>query len=299
MPQQTVSTRRERRVSNPAHEERHRATARFNLLRLLTYLLVYGVGLLMLGPFLWMIFTAVKPTPEIVAIPIRWLPSHLTLEHFSRIFQFAPFGRYLLNSFGVTLICTICDILVASVVGYGFAKFKFSGATVIFVTMLTGLMVPFSVRMLPVYRLIAALHLADTYAGLIVPNVTSILAIFLMRQFLVSFPTEVLESGRLDGASEIRIFASLVFPNTKPILSAIGIFKFVYYWNDFLWPLVVINSPSKRTIPVGIAMFVGRQYLEYGPFMAAASISILPILVVTMVLQRYFVRGVMMTGLKG
>jgi multiple sugar transport system permease protein len=260
---------------------------------------LYGVGLLIIAPFVWMALTAVKPTREILAIPFKWLPSSITFEHVRYIFEFAPFQLYLLNSLLIALVCTASDVVVAAVVGYGFAKFGFHGSRVLFMMLLTGLMVPFSVRLLPLFRLIVALGLTNTYAGVILPNLASILGIFLLRQFLMSFPTEIQESGRLDGASEPRIFLSLVFANTKPMLAAVGIFKFVFYWNDFLWPLVVINSEAKRTITVGMAMYIGKQYLEYGPFMAAATVSIVPILVVSVALQRYIIKGVILTGLKG
>jgi multiple sugar transport system permease protein len=267
--------------------------------RVLLTLFLYAVGSLIVAPFVWMVLTAIKPTPEILAIPFKWFPSRITLEHIRYIFQFAPFQLYLLNSLIIASASTASDIIVAAVVGYGFAKFRFTGSRVLFLMLLTGLMIPFSVRLLPLFRMIVALGLTDTYAGVILPNMASILGIFLLRQFLTSFPTEIQESGRLDGASEPRIFLSLVFANTKPMLAAVGIFKFVFYWNDFLWPLVVISSPARRTITVGMAMYIGKQYLEYGPFMAAAMVSIVPILVVSVALQRWIIKGVVLTGLKG
>jgi multiple sugar transport system permease protein len=288
-----------RNISSNYPRRANKSSDKNLLARILLNLILYAIGLAILFPFIWMLITAVKPTPEIIAIPFKWLPSHITIDHFLYIFQFAPFGLYMTNSLIITVASTLFDVFVAAIVGYGFAKFRFYGSNALFMIILTGLMIPFSIRLLPLYRLILALGLSNTRTGVVLPNFTSILGIFLMRQFLLSFPSEIQESGRLDGASEPRIFFSLVFANTIPMLAAVGIFKFVYYWNDFLWPLVVINSETKRTITIGLAMYVGRNYLEYGPFMAAAMTSIVPIIVVSVALQRYIIKGVVLTGLKG
>ncbi len=283
-----------RRTRSPGRLRAGRLAGRGALLSLIAL-----VGVTMVIPFYWMFVTSFKNDPEIFTIPIKWWPSKATLKQYVAVFHAAPFGRYLVNSFVVSGVCVATSLFFATMTGYAFAKFRVRGANLIFVIILSGLMVPFSVRLIPLYIMMARLKLNDTLLGVMGPNLLSILGIFLMKQYITALPDDLADFARIDGAGEFRIFTRIIMPLSMPAMSALGIFKFMFTWNDFIWPLVMLNDVNKRTATVGLAMFSGFYTTYYGQFMAASVVSVIPILVVYMFFQRQIIQGIALTGLKG
>lgn len=267
------------------------------------FLLIFGVGsvVIMLGPFIWMICSSLKTPAEIITFPPTLIPKQPTFENFVRIFTDTKikFGLFFLNSVYISTVVTLTAMLTSAFVGYIFAKFKFWGQNVIFLVILSGLMVPFAIRMLPLYLFMVKLHLVDTRAALILPGLYSSYGIFLMRQFMHSIPNELRDAARIDGCLEFRIFWSIILPLSKPALAALAVFIFMWNWNDFVWPLIILQSMKKFTLPLGLAMFSNQWFTEYGPIMAGAAVSVIPILMVFLVVQRRFIEGINITGSKG
>lgn len=272
---------------------------------LLKSIVLYGIlGLgasVMLLPFAWMILSSFMSPQEVIARPLTWFPSELRFENYQALSNAIPLGRMYLNSAMVTTLTTLGILLTSSMAGYGFAKFVFPGRDVLFVLVLATMMIPFFVVLVPVFYLVSQLGWIDTYAGLIVPNIVTGFGIFLMRQYMLSLPDEVLDAARIDGASEFEIYWRIALPLSTPVLGALGILAFVYQWNNFLWPLVVARSSEMWTVPVGLNSL--RVYASSAEVinqqMAGAALAILPVMTVFLLLQRYFVRGIALTGLKG
>lgn len=256
-----------------------------------------AVAVLTAAPFLWMLSTSLKPGADVFASPPKWIPDPLTLHAYRVALTQLPFGRYLFNSVLVTLTIVASNVVFATVAAYAFAKLRFPGRDVIFFTLLLTLMIPYQVNLIPLYRMMVRLHEisphlgVDTYFGLIAPNAVGVFGIFLMRQFLASIPDSVLEAARLDGASELRIITRIVFPLARPGIAAMAIFVFLNSWNDFLWPLLVIDSDNMRTLPVGLALLQRRNTVVWPETMAGVVITVVPMLIVFAVLQRRFVEG--------
>jgi len=270
--------------------------------RLPTRLLAYAFLLLglvpMLLPFAWMLSSAFKPLPEVMQVPPTWIPRHPTWDNFTAVFRQFPFGRYLLNSLIVAAVVVGAVLLVSAVAGYAFAKFEFPGRDLIFLAMLASLMVPFQVRMIPLYLMAIRLHLVDTLTGVSFPWLFDAFGIFLMRQFMRTVPSELIEAARIDGAGEPYIFVRIVLPLVRPALAALGIFTLVGNWEEFLWPLIVTTSEASRTLPVGLQSF-SEQYMSNIHWqMAGAMIAVAPLVVAFFLFQRQFIQGIALSGLK-
>ncbi|MDR5696018.1 MAG: carbohydrate ABC transporter permease [Armatimonadota bacterium] len=270
----------------------------YRWLKTLTYLLL-TLGLVpMLLPFLWMVSSAFKTLPEVMQVPPTWFPKQPILENFVAVFTQFPFARYILNSVAVAAIVVFGVTIVSAMAGYAFSKFTFPGRDVLFIAMLASLMVPFQVRMIPLYLMSIKFHLVDTIAGLSFPWLFDAFGIFLMRQFMQTIPTELIEAARIDGASELRIFWTILLPLVKPALAALGIFTLVGNWEEFLWPLIVTTSDASRTIPVGLQRF-SEQYMSNIHWqMAAATVAVTPLIIAFLLFQRQFIQGIALTGLK-
>lgn len=258
---------------------------------------------IMLIPFITMISTALKETKELLAVPQTMIPRHPTLENFSTSWQAAPFGRYYINSLFVSSVLTASCLFFSSLTGYAFSKFRFRGHKLMFFLILGTMMVPFQVVMIPLYVMMAKIGWADTYQGLIVPSMITSFGVFLMRQYIGSIPGELIDAARIDGCGELHIYWGIILPNIKPALAALAIYTFTVTWDEFLWPFIIISSTNLRTIPLGLAMFESRvemmQMLTWNILIAASLIAMLPVLVAFLFLQKYFVRGMTFTGLKG
>ena len=251
-------------------------------------------------PLVWMALTSLKSVPEIQRVPLQVLPDRWSnLENYREVFARQPFGRFLLNSAVVASTSALSSALVSSLAGYGFAKFRFRGHGVLFFAIVGILMVPFQSVVVPLYLWINRLGLLDTYAGLLAPDLVSVFGVFLMRQAIEVVPTDYVDAARIDGASELGIFWRVILPAVKPAIATLVIVKFMWTWNELFWPLVVVNSPTMRVVTLGLVSFTNMYFIEYNLVTAAAVVSVLPILAVFLAGQRWIVRGVVMSGLKG
>lgn len=269
------------------------------LLSSAAYLVVGIFVVISLTPFVWMLSTALKEGPEILVMPPYLIPKRLAWENFAAVMEKAPFVRFFFNSLVQGVIATFTTVMVAAMMGYVFAKYRFRGRDVLFVMVLSSLMLPEIVRIIPVYLMITDWGWQDTYTALIVPELVTGFAVFLMRQFMLGVPDELIDAARIDGASELRIWGQIVLPLCTPALAALTIFRFTHNWDNFLWPLVVIQRPDMRTVPLGLALFQGEfQTVAYHYAMAATLIAILPVVIIFLLLQRQFIRGIALTGLR-
>ncbi|ASW54977.1 carbohydrate ABC transporter permease [Plantactinospora sp. KBS50] len=259
-----------------------------------------GLGLLAVaGPFVWMALSSVKPEREIRAVPPTWWPGTITLENFRELFARLDFPLYFFNSALVATLVTAGNLLFCSLVGYALAKLSYPGKRALLLAVLGMLMVPGMVTFVPQFVLVSNMGLTNSYAGLILPFLVGPFGVFLMRQFLQSIPDDLIEAARVDGAGEFRIFWRVVLPLCRPALATLGILTFLASWNNFLWPLVVATTEDKYTLPVALALYsVGQNRTDYGLLLAGAVVVVLPVLVVFLVLQRHFLRGIATTGLK-
>lgn len=266
--------------------------------RALIYGLLAVAAVPMALPLVWMLSSALKPLPEVMVVPPTWIPRQPTFDNFVVVFTQLPFGRYLLNSVVVAAIVVVGVVVTSSMAGYAFAKFPFRGRELLFMAMLASLMVPFQVRMIPLYLMAIKLRLVNTLAGVSFPWLFDAFGIFLMRQFMRTIPTDLIEAARIDGASEPRIFFTIVLPLTRPALAALAIFTLVANWEEFLWPLIVTNSDASRTLPVGLQSFSDQYIANIHWQMAGATVAVAPLLVAFFVFQRQFIQGIALTGLK-
>jgi len=266
--------------------------------RVLTYALVTAGAVATATPFVWLILSSFKSLQEVVLFPPTFLPKKPVLSNFVEVFRMIPFGRYYLNSVITSVIPTAATVLTSSMTGMGFAKYRFAGRSLLFWIILSTMMVPFPATIVPLYVMVSRAGLVNTYAGLIVVGLSSAFGIFMMRQFIMSIPDELLDAARIDGAGEFRIFLQIVMPLTKPAVATLTLFTFTGHWGAYIWPLIVVNSDRLRTLPLAIPYFSG-QYLSFQNLINAASLmAIAPVLVLFLFTQRYFVQGITLTGLK-
>jgi ABC-type glycerol-3-phosphate transport system permease component len=269
-------------------------------LRWLTTLAVACGAIIVFFPFFWMAITSLKTAPEIQRVPLQIAPDNwLYFSNYIDVFKREPFFRYLLNSTIVASIAAISSVVVSSLAGFGFAKYHFPGRDIFFLAILGILMVPFQSVVVPLYVWMNELGLLDTYMGIVAPDLVSVFGVFLMRNAIEAIPNDYIDAARIDGASELRIFFLVVLPSVKPAIATLLIIKFMWSWNEFFWPMVVTTSPQMKVVTIGLMSFTNMYYIDYNLLTAAAVISILPILVIFVVLQRWVVQAVVMSGLKG
>jgi multiple sugar transport system permease protein len=259
--------------------------------------LVVG-AVLFLAPFLWMILASFKTAQEIVQVPPTVWPVHPTLANYGSVLSAMPLGTFYRNSLTVTTTVTLSVLVTSSLAGYIFAKFEFFGRNVLFVLILSTLMIPFQVVLIPTYMIVNALGLLNTLGALIVPSLVNVFGIFLMRQYIENLPSEYIDAGRIDGASEWGIYSRIILPQTRPALAALAIFTFMASWNDYLWPLIVINDQDKMTLPLALAFFNSAHGIRYDLTLTAATLVVIPVVIVFLILQRQFIQGIALTGLK-
>ena len=266
---------------------------------LLLHLALALVAISTLLPLIWMISASVMPAGEATTDPPPFFPSRVTLEHYQTLFTRLDLGRHLLNSLLVALAATFLSLLFNSMAGYAFAKLRFPGRDRLFAILVGALAIPGQVGMLPLFLLTREMGLVNTYSGVLVPTLVSILGIFLIRQFALSIPDELLDAARIDGAGELRIFFSIVLPLSRPILATLALLTFMNTWNDFLWPLIVLTDESMQTMPVALAGLVGERALDTELMMAGAVLTVMPVLLVFLALQRHYIEGILMGSVKG
>jgi ABC-type glycerol-3-phosphate transport system permease component len=251
-------------------------------------------------PFFWMAVTSLKTPPEIIRVPLQVAPDNwLNLDNYREVFQRENFIRYLFNSALVASIAAVSSLVVSALAGYGFAKFHFPGRDAFFLAIVGILMVPFQSVVVPLYLWVNRFGLLDTYLGIVAPDLVSVFGVFLMRQAIEVIPNDYMDAARIDGCSELGIFFKVILPSVKPAIATLLIIKFMWNWNEFFWPLVVVNSPTMRVVTIGLMSFTNIYFIEYNLLTAAAVISILPILLIFLCLQRWVVQAVVMSGLKG
>ncbi len=266
---------------------------------LINYLVLGAGAILMIVPFIWMISTSFKPQAETVSFPPRLFPINPTISNYIDVFDRANMGQLYWNTTFISVIKTIFNIYTSALLGYIFGKFVFRGRDIIFYILLSTWIIPFEVYLIPLYLMTVQVGWADTFTALIVPEIFTIYAMFMFRQFMYTIPTELIDAARIDGAGEWYIFHRIIIPLSRAALFTLIAFYFMWNWNDFLWPLVVISSHDKYVITVGLATFVGEFWNQYGVIMAGASLAIIPILALFIAVQRFIIEGVVLTGLKG
>lgn len=265
---------------------------------LLTIILL-GLSYLFLFPFLWMLSSSIKTEKEMFTFPIKWIPSEMRWDNYKRAWELGDFGTYYFNSVKVSVIVTIGQIITSILAGYAFAKIKFKGRNILFLAYLGTMMVPFQVVMIPQFIIFRNLNLTNTHWALILPGLFSAFGTFLLRQFFMDIPDELSEAARIDGCSDLGILIKIIVPLSLPAITTLGIFTLRWTWNDFLAPLLYINDVKLKTIPLGLAQFKMENITLYTLIMAGAVISMLPIIIAYIFAQKYFVRGIAMTGIKG
>lgn len=263
------------------------------------YVICILLAIVFAGPFIWMLSSALKPANEIFASPPVLISPNSSLDNFGQVFEQAPFGRYMFNSFFVATTVTLVALLLHSMAGYALARLEFPGKRIVFVGILTTLMIPFYTILIPLALLVTNLGWINTYLALIVPVIPHAFGIFWLRQFFLGLPTELEEAARIDGAGRIRIFFQIALPLARPVLAALAVFFFLANWDAFLWPLVAANAPEMRMVQVGIQSFTGEHGSAWQLIMAASVVAILPTLILFFGLQRFIVASVKLTGLKG
>ena len=258
-----------------------------------------AASLLAVGPFLWLLGTSFKGSEELFANPPTIVPRDFVLENYSGVWNAVPFARYLLNSTVVVAGSVLLNVLVGALAGYALARYRFPGRGLFFALVLGAMMLPREVVIIPVYTNVLKMGLADTLAGVILPFAVEGFGIFLMRQAFLAVPREVEEAGLMDGASPLRLWWSVMLPMTAPSLAALTVFTFIGTWGDFLWPLVVLTDDRLYTLPVALAGLFGEHVQDTELMMAGAVVTVLPVMIVFLVLQRYYVAGITAGGLKG
>jgi multiple sugar transport system permease protein len=269
--------------------------------RVVVWTLLVAGALVMLLPFLWLVSTSLKEQRQIFVYPPQWIPDPIRWQNYPEALTSLPFARYTLNTLIITSLTMIGVLLTSSLCAYGFARLRFPGRDLIFMVLLSTLMLPYAVIMIPQYIMFKYLGWIDTYLPLVVPFWFGggIFNVFLLRQFFRTIPADLTEAARIDGASELRIYWRIMLPLAGPALAVVAIFTFINTWNDFLGPLIYLSSQTKYTMALGLASFKGLYATQWHYLMAASTVMVIPIIVLFFLAQRYFVQGIVMTGTKG
>ncbi|MEI6054493.1 MAG: carbohydrate ABC transporter permease [Lentisphaerota bacterium] len=244
-------------------------------------------------PFYWMFVSATHPTADFFSFPPKLLPGTYLMENLRNLDKSIGIGRVLFNSFFVSIIFVFFNLLISSITGYAFAKYKFKFKNFLFIAILVTMMLPGQSKLVPLFEIMSNLHLINTYGAVIIPDIASAFGIFLMRQNMLSIPDSLIEAARIDGAGELRIFYKIVLPTMKPALAALGIYMFMFQWGNFMWQLIILSDASMKTLPVALSGLKGMSRIDYGQIMTGASLSVIPVLVVFLFLQKYFISGIL------
>jgi multiple sugar transport system permease protein len=263
------------------------------------HLLLITGSVVMLVPFAWMLSTSLKEAGDVFIYPPQWIPQPVQWENYKETVTVMPFGRFYLNSAIQAVSVTVLQLLTASLAAFAFARLRFRGRDALFMLYLATMMIPFPVTMIPNFVIMRYLNWIDTFRALILPPAFSAFSTFLLRQYFMSIPIEMDDAARVDGASSFRIWWQIILPLSGPALVTLAIFTFLGQWNNFLWPLIVTNSEEMRTLPVGLATFQGQYSVQWNLLMAGSVIAVLPILVIYIAGQKWFVRGITLTGMGG
>ncbi len=266
--------------------------------KILLYGILIGLAAITLAPLAWMLSASFMPRGEASTFPPPFLPKNFTLEHYVDLFTRGNAARYLFNSAFLSVAVTVVSLIINSMAGYAFAKYRFKGKDSLFKLLVSSMVIPAQVTMLPLFLMLNKMGFINTYMGVIIPGMAGIFGIFLIRQFAMSIPDSLIEAARIDGASDFRIYWSLILPLCKPILITLAIFTFMGTWNDFLWPLIVMTDDSMYTLPVALANLSLEHVQDTELMMAGSVMTILPILILFVAVQKYYIEGIMAGGLK-
>lgn len=281
--------------------------------RLALYTVLIVTSVLMIVPFVWMVSTSLKPDYQIFEFPPTWIPRELNWNNYIDAWQKAHFSRYAFNTAAYAIFATLGQVTLCSMAGYSFARLRFPGQNILFVLVLATMMIPFQMLLIPLFVILkrwplvggnnllgtGGTGLIDTLVGLTLPSTISAFGIFLVRQFSLTLPSELADAARMDGCSEATIFWRIMMPLMKPALTTLAIFAFQDAWNDFTWPLVITMTDKTRTLQLGLQTFQNQFFTEWGLLMAGTTITVLPLVVLFVFGQRYFVQGIALTGTKG
>jgi len=273
--------------------------ARRIILRTLVYVVMSLGAVIALLPFLWMVSTSLKDVQDVVTLPPQWIPNPPVTHTYPDVWNELPFVNFFINSTYITLSSVVGQLLVCSLSAYAFARLEFRGRDKLFYLYLATMMIPGQVTLIPAFILMGWLHWIDTAWALIVPGLGSAFGIFLLRQFFLTIPRELEDAAKIDGYGLFGIYWHIILPLSKPALATLAVFTFLGSWNDFLWPFVVINTPENMTLPVGLSFLQQNYTTQWPQLMAGSTMSLIPVVIVFLLAQRYFVEGITMTGLKG
>lgn len=268
------------------------------LIKSVVYVLLILGSMIMIVPFVWMIVTSFKPLDEINTYPPSFFIRRPTIKAYIELFRMIPMARYFLNSLFVTSAITAANLFFCSLAGYAFAKHRFFGRDKIFLILLGSMMIPWQVNLIPGFVIVKKFGWLNSYMGLIIPAISSAFGIFLTRQFIMTIPDDLIDAAKIDGCSEFMIYRVIILPLIKPALASLAIFTFMGQWNNFVWPLVIIYSSKMRTIPLALSVLNGQFGDNFAMVMAGAVVATLPVLIVFIAFQKYFIKGITLTGLK-
>jgi len=274
--------------------------SKFKPNKVILYIILILLTLIMLLPFVWMISASLKLNKDVFTFPIQWIPKNLRWQNYQDIWTTIPLGLFIFNTAKLTVIVTLLQLLTSSFAAYAFAKLSFKGKNILFIGYIATIAIPWQAYMVPQFIMMRnVFHLNDTHLAIICLQAFSAFGVFLMRQFYQDIPDELCEAARIDGMNEYQIWWKVMLPLSKPALSTLTIFTFVGTWNDFLGPMIYLTTTEKKTIQIGLRMFISQYSTEYGLIMAASVIALIPVLIVFLSLQKYFVQGIATSGLKG
>jgi len=268
------------------------------LVALVSYGLLAGISFLVLLPLIWMVSTSLKIPAETFTSPIEWIPSDPQWSNYPAAYGRANFNRYFLNSVIVTVIATSLHVAFASLAGYGLAKYRFVGGRWLLVVILVTLMLPLEVIMIPLFLTVKDFGWLNSYQGIIAPHIGDAFGVLLMRQYFLSLPNSLIEAARIDGAGHLRTFFAIAVPLSRPALATLVIFMARETWDEFLWPFLVVSSDDMRTVPIGIQTFARAELSNFPHIMAISTVATIPLIVMFVVFQRQFIKGIQITGLR-
>lgn len=288
------------RINAENEKLRRKARTKRNISLTLSYIALILVTFLMIFPLIIVVLVSFTPNAVTQTWPPKVIPSAWTLENYTSLFRRLPIGRELLNTVVFAGAVTIISVFFDSLAAYGLSRVDFKGRGILLAVLIATMMIPGMALLIPVYKLLGSLGLVNSYLGIIIPRMADVGGIFLLRQFFISIPKDLDNAARIDGAGEFRIFTQIILPNAMPAILTVGMFNFMGNWNDLLWPLIMTSKPETRTITAGLAMLTGHgsSVTPYGVVMAGALISALPLLIVFFFVQKRFVEGIAMTGMK-
>lgn len=263
------------------------------------YIILIIFTLIYLVPIVWMILCSFKPDAELFRYPPRLLPENWSVENYTDAWSRGNFALYFRNTALVAVLSTLLTVVINTMAGYAFAKYKFKGGNAIFMFFLITLMLPLEVLMIPIFQVIHAFKMYNSFAGLIIPPAATPAGVFIVRQYYLSIPDEIMESARIDGASEFQIFMRLMVPLGKPVMSVLMIFSFLWRWNDYMWPLIVVRDTQKYTVQLALANFSGQYAVDWGALLAMSVLTMIPVLVIFLIFQKQFMKGMVAGAVKG